>query len=341
MMVVLVANTKGGCGKTTVATHLAAALAVVATGPRWPMPTASARAWSGPGCAPAPRRRSPRSTGRGADHPPRGTRSAGHRGARGDEEEARVRAGGHGRRDRRAGAALGVRSRLDRRRFSTRLASSRRSARARSRSACCATGCARTRARRPGSPGSSPRSSTPTWARSPTARSTTRSPPTASRSSTCRKAGRPLWEKTWAAVLDYVARGAALDGHAEAQRRRLEHRPLHQDGAIDAGRAVVGAADLAQDRAARLGGLGIDRDHLAARIALEHGDHHLARVAAFCRRIRPRRSRSRIRDPGRRSRESVACRPERRSRRRAGAPSGSRTAKPGGSRSSPARSAPG
>jgi hypothetical protein len=60
-----------------------------------------------------------------------------------------------------------------------------------------------------------------------------------------------------------------LDGVARA------HRALDQDRAVDAGHAVVVARDLAQEVRARLGGLGIEGDHLAALVALEHRDHRL------------------------------------------------------------------
>ena len=104
MMVVLVANTKGGCGKTTVATNLAAALA--SHGRRTAL-------------ADADRQRSSLEWARlrpGTAAPiialdwskdltrPEGPRPTGHRCARRDEEEGRIRARAHGRCDRGAGA---------------------------------------------------------------------------------------------------------------------------------------------------------------------------------------------------------------------------------------------
>jgi hypothetical protein len=52
-------------------------------------------------------------------------------------------------------------------------------------------------------------------------------------------------------------------------------RSLSQHSAINAGRAVVTARDVTQDFRVRCRRIGIERDHLAARVALKDGDHDL------------------------------------------------------------------
>ncbi len=48
---------------------------------------------------------------------------------------------------------------------------------------------------------------------------------------------------------------------------------FHQHCAIDPGKAFMITRDLAQNLWVRLGGVGVERDHLATRVAIKDGDH--------------------------------------------------------------------
>src|SRR4030095_3362283 len=82
-----------------------------------------------------------------------------------------------------------------------------------------------------------------------------------------------------ASLLDQSGWGCTLMG----PRRLVQHldrvpdahRAFNQHSAIDAGLAVMGLGDLAQDLGIALGGIRIERDHRAPRVPFEDRDDNL------------------------------------------------------------------